>query len=174
MTKITPYSLSHLFDASPADIEGVLDAAFGQDRRKRTAYQVRRGMDWMTQLSFMAANDDGMIIGLVQCWPVALYADDGGAHDLIMVGPVAVHPDYQGRGIGICLMDRTIAEAQTSAFANTPMMMIGDYDYYKRWHFNAAMTGQWRLNGPFDPARLLARGAERFGGALAGEIGPRR
>ena len=171
---IDQFTLAPLSDAVPSDIEGLLDAAFGPDRHLRTAYRVRRGMAWMPELSFMASDADGAIIGLIQCWPVALFGDDGAAHDLVMVGPVAVHPDHQGKGIGIALMNQAMAAADYGPLCDTPMMMIGDYDYYRRWDFDAALTDGWRMDGPFEKARLLARGAGKLGAAVAGEVAARR
>jgi predicted N-acetyltransferase YhbS len=44
------------------------------------------------------ADDDDMLAGTIQCWPVALN-DAAGAHPMIMVGPVAVMPALQGKGM---------------------------------------------------------------------------
>ena len=52
-----------------------------------------------------------------------------------------------------------------------PLMLIGDPEYYGRFFgFTAARTGAWRLPGPFEQRRLLARGDGVPDGA--GEIGP--
>lgn len=168
------FNLAPLSDAAPCDIETLLDAAFGPDRHLRTAYRVRHGMDWMAELSFMAADASGTLIGLIQCWPVRLYGDNDAAYDLIMVGPVAVHPEYQGKGIGIALMDKAMTAADGGPLCDTPMVMIGDYEYYRRWQFDAALTAGWRMDGPFEQARLLARGAKKLGPKVSGEVAPRR
>ncbi len=154
----------------------LLDAAFGTDRFGRTAYAIRRGMAWLTNLSFAALDeaDGGRLVGLVQSWPVSLLEGEGAQTPLIMVGPVAVLPARQRGGIGLALMDGLIA-AISGAAADQPLMMIGDAPYYGRWGFSADGTGAWRTPGPVDPARLLARPAPD-GGALpvAGMLGPRR
>jgi predicted N-acetyltransferase YhbS len=167
------FALSPLSYVPNSAIESLLDAAFGTDRHSRTAYQLRTGVAWIPALSFAAHGRDGGLLGLVQCWPVMLACDDGAHHDLIMVGPVAVHPDAQGRGIGLALMDQTMAVAAEN-YPLTPMMMIGDYDYYRRWDFDAKSTQGWRLNGPFAPDRLLMRNAGVLSGGVAGEVAPRR
>ncbi len=139
----------------PADqVDALLDAAFGPERRGRTAYRVRAGTDAIADLSY-ALLVDGRLIGSIQCWPVQLTGDDGSVAPLVMVGPVAVAPDRQGEGIGRALMARAIAAAGPDA----PLMLIGDPEYYGRFGFSADRTGGWRLPGPYEQRRLLAMGA---------------
>ena len=157
-------------------IDAVLDAAFGPDRRGRTAYAVRRGMAWLTDLSYAAINDGtGAMSGLLQSWPVALRGSSGIQIPLVMVGPVAVLPARQGEGGGRLLMDRLIADVDR--MSGDPLVMIGDPEYYGRfWGFSADYTGKWEVPGPVDRARLLARFTGREGRSLpvAGMLGPRR
>ena len=166
------FALSPLTQVPETAIEALLDAAFGVDRHNRTAYRVRAGMTWKPKLSFAAHGPDGVLLGLIQCWPVMLAIDNGAQHNLIMVGPVAVHPDAQRHGIGSALMDKAMA-ASSKDYPETPMMMIGDYDYYRRWGFSAEGTQFWRLNGPFDPSRLLMRNANDVVADVSGEVVPR-
>ena len=154
------------------EVEAILDAAFGADRRGRTAYRLRAGMDAIPALSFAVAVD-GLVAGTVQCWPVAHGGDDGAVTPLVMVGPVAVRPEAQQRGLGRRLMGAVMQAAPIHA--DGALMMIGDPEYYGRFFgFSAAPTGAWRLPGPVDARRVLAAPV----GALAvpagpGEIGPR-
>ena len=139
----------------PADqVDALLDAAFGPERRGRTAYRVRAGTDAIDELSFALLADE-RLIGSIQCWPVQLTGADGSVAPLVMVGPVAVAPDRQGEGIGRALMARAIAAAGPDA----PLMLIGDPEYYGRFGFSADRTGAWRLPGPYEQRRLLAMGA---------------
>jgi predicted N-acetyltransferase YhbS len=139
----------------PALVEALLDRAFEPERHNRTAYKVRAGMDWLPALSFAALDEHGLLVGTIQCWPVALTDPAGRAHPMIMVGPVAVLPEHQGEGYGKALM--TASLAALSPQAPLPQVMIGDPEYYGRWGFGNAHTGGWTLPGPFEPHRLLAR-----------------
>lgn len=157
---------------APSEIECLLDLAFGADRRQRTAYRLREGMDVIPDLSF-AAIQDGQLLGSIQCWPVQLTANDGSMTPLILVGPVAVHPDHQREGIGRRLMAEMLSRAD--AAGSDPMMLIGDAIYYDRFFgFSASHTGGWTLPGPVDRDRLLAR--LRPGQSVPGQamLGPRR
>lgn len=159
-------------DIAPQAVEDILDAAFGSDRFGRTAYRIRAGTDAVPALSF-ALVEAGVLIGTIQCWPVAHRAADGSATPLVMVGPVAVRPDVQRGGHGRVLMAHMLAAAETQA--DGALMMIGDPEYYGRFFgFDADATGDWDLPGPFEQRRLLARAVN--GHALptgAGMIGPR-
>jgi predicted N-acetyltransferase YhbS len=137
-----------------AAIETLLDAAFGADRITRTAYQMRRGVSFIPALSFAAIDGDALL-GTIQCWPVAL--DDGAnACPLVLVGPVAVAPDAQGRGVGKALMQIMLAAADAQRYA--ALVMIGDPEYYGRFFgFVADQTGGWDVPGPVERSRLLAR-----------------
>ena len=146
-------------DTVPADpVEALLDRAFGPDRHERTAYRVRGQASPIAALSF-AALDDGRLVGSIQCWPVALTADDGRVYPLVMIGPVAVDPARQQDGIGRALMAQALRAAADTA-SDAAMMLIGDPEYYARFFgFSADRTAGWRLPGPVEPRRLLARGA---------------
>ncbi|MCW1403625.1 N-acetyltransferase [Novosphingobium sp. MW5] len=149
-------NLIPLADVSPDLVEQVLDIAFEPERRQRTAYKVREGTDWLPGLSFAALDEDDMLAGTIQCWPVALTDEAGRRHPMIMVGPVAVLPEHQGRGYGKALM--TAALAAIDPRAPLPQVMIGDPEYYGRfWGFTNERTGGWDLPGPFEQRRLLVR-----------------
>lgn len=164
--------IRELAGAGDAAIAGLLDAAFGPDRHGRTAYRIRLGMAWVTDLSFAAVDSDDRLIGALQSWPVALHGPDGTQTPLVMVGPVAVAPEAQRHGIGRALMDRLIETVD--AHPRDPLVMIGDPEYYGRfWGFTADATGEWQAPGPVERHRLLTRA--RAGTLLpqAGMLGPR-
>jgi len=154
-------------DAVPAEVEALLDAAFGRDRHKRTAYRLREGLQPIAGLSF-AAIADGRLVGTLQSWPIAL-SGAAGTVPLTLVGPVAVHPDSQNRGIGHALMN-----ALLMADAVSPMVLIGDTPYYGRFGFAASADRQWTLPGPFEPNRLLVRESADRRLPLTGALGARR
>jgi predicted N-acetyltransferase YhbS len=155
----------------PAMVEELLDRAFGSDRHGRTAYAIREGTDWLPALSFAALDEEGLLAGTIQAWPVALTDAQGRAHPLIMVGPVAILPALQGAGYGCMLM-----AAQADAMrpdAPLPQVLIGDAPYYGRFSFTEAPRG-WRCPGPWQPERLLVRGADPAELPPEGMLGPWR
>jgi predicted N-acetyltransferase YhbS len=176
VTGQTSIAIERLAGTADTAIAGLLDAAFGPDRHGRTAYRIRRGMAWLTDLSFAARDDAGALIGVLQSWPVALETPDGEQAPLVMVGPVAVLPDQQRHGIGRLLMDRLVAAADAMPLAaQLPLVMIGDPEYYGRfWGFSADATAGWDVPGPVERRRLLARFPHGAGAPAEGILGPRR
>ncbi|MEZ5744175.1 MAG: N-acetyltransferase [Sphingomonadaceae bacterium] len=166
-------TLIPLDSVDPVLVEELLDRAFGEDRRERTAYKVRDGIDWLPALSFAAIDGNDHIVGTIQCWPVALTDAQGKRHPMIMVGPVAVVPEEQSIGYGKALMAASLAAIDPSA--PLPQVMIGDPEYYGRfWDFTNAHTGGWSVPGPCEPARLLVRCANPAILPQEGMLGPWR
>ena len=162
--------LLELGEVEPDAVERLLDRAFGRDRHARTAYRLRSGVAALPQLSLAALEDDALV-GSVQCWPVSFSGDDGRDVPLVLVGPVAVAPERQRDGLGQRLMRASLAAAEAAGL-DRALMLIGDPEYYGRFFgFSAALTAGWRLPGPIERHRLLARGRDVPGGA--GTIGPR-
>lgn len=168
VTRFVPLS-----DVAPDQVEGLLDRAFGADRFGRTAYRVRAGTTPIASLSAAALTEEGALAGSIQAWPVELADDSGKRHPLIMIGPVAVEPALQQSGIGRALMRHLLhAAARSNEPGADALMLIGDPEYYGRFFgFSAERTGGWRLPGPVEARRLLARGEAVP--ALAGALGPR-
>jgi predicted N-acetyltransferase YhbS len=149
MTEPMDATLVPLSEIATEAVEHLLDLAFGADRFRRTAYLLRPSNRPLSQLCFALCYGNELI-GTVQCWPVRI-----GKCRLVLVGPVAVHPAHQGRGIGHRLMDTMLEKA--CKLGNPAMVMIGDPEYYGRFGFTADATSGWTLPGPWGPRRLLAR-----------------
>jgi len=155
---------------APVAVEQLLDRAFGADRRTRTAYRIRAGMAAIPSLSF-AGVEDGTLVGTIQCWPIRFDGDDGVAVPMVQLGPVAVEPSRQQSGIGRVLTAHALDAALAAGLADA-IVLIGDPEYYGRFFgFDAARTAKWRVPGPVERHRLLARGDGIPGGA--GMLGPR-
>lgn len=169
MRKLTANKVMHvttLSNCDSAEIENLLTAAFGTDRRGRTAYLLRAGLIAIPALSFGILNE-AKLVGSIQCWPVMLSPS---ADPLILVGPVAVSPEFQNQGIGRALMKATLDAAALRG--NVPMVMIGDPEYYERFGFTAGAAAGWTLPGPWDPQRLLVRNIHKVPLPTSGMIGP--
>ena len=141
-----------LNEVTPDKVEQLLDDAFGSNRFGRTAYLLRKRSKPIVPLSF-AIIENGEPVGSIQCWPVRV-----GDFPIVLVGPVAVTPSLQGKGIGHQLMHAMLEAA--AKIGEPVMVMIGDPEYYGRFGFSAEQTGGWSLPGPWEPRRLLARNAK--------------
>jgi predicted N-acetyltransferase YhbS len=143
-------------------IDALTAASFGPGRHAKSAWRLREGVAPEPDLGFVAV-EDGVLRGSVRFWPVAI-----GLARALLLGPLAVQTDQRGRGIGIDLMNRGIAEAKTAGWK--AMILIGDAPYYGRVGFAPIPRGRIRFPGPVDPARILGLALED--GALDALEGP--
>lgn len=148
----------------PVDIparEALLDRAFGDERFRKPSAAMRAGRLPAAGLS-LVAEDGGTVAGTVRLWHVM-----AGDRPALLLGPLAVAADAQGRGIGAALMREALARA--AAHGHGAVLLVGDAAYYERFGFSATHTGDLAMPGPTDPARFLA--VELAAGALAGAAG---
>ena len=85
----------------------------------------------------------------------------------LLLGPLAVDPGQQGRGLGAQLMRVVLARAAERGHG--AILLVGDAPYYARFGFSSALTGGLALPGPVERSRFL--GLELRAGALDGTLG---
>src|SRR5579885_52437 len=153
--------------------EALLDLALGKRRRKKSSERLRENRLPADGLSFSAKLGNGRLVGTLRLWHISA----GANRPALLLGPLAVHPAYQKRGIGSALMFEAIASAK--ARGDRAVILVGDEPYYRRFGFSNALTSGLHMPGPFERHRLLA--LELVPGALAdahglitaaGEIAP--
>jgi predicted N-acetyltransferase YhbS len=148
--------------ADVAAREALLDEAYGAVRFAKTSERLREGRLPADGLS-LVATDHGRIVGTVRLWNIAA----GPGRPAVLLGPLAVHPQYRNRGIGTTLMRRAIARARLAGHG--AILLVGDAPYYGRFGFSAAATGDLWMPGRFERDRLLAFALKP--GALEGARG---
>lgn len=152
-----------LAEIAPSAIETLLDAAFEPGRKQRTSYRIRGNTPWLPALSFAARDAQGRFCGQIQCTRVGL-TSDGVVHALTFIGPLAVLPSHQGRGVGRALMGAVMAAAERRQPDTNAFAVIGDPGFFARlFGFDAALTTGWEGPGPVERQRLLAK-VSRAGG----------
>ena len=129
-------------------IETVLDMAFGLDRLTKTSYRLREGSAPRDGLSHVAMSE-GQIIGTIQFWPIII----GNTHSALLLGPLAVLPEFQNAGVGLALIDKGLDAARTDGHAI--VVLVGDEPYYAKAGFKRFEDDAVSMPGPFDPERLL-------------------
>lgn len=142
--------------------EALLDRALGTGRLLKPSECLRRGRNPADGLALVARFDDS-IVGSVRLWHVAA----GEARPALLLGPLAVDPDWQGQGIGSALMETAIASA--AARGHAAILLVGDAPYYGRFGFAAEHTLSLTMPLPVLCRRFL--GLELQPAALAGAIG---
>jgi predicted N-acetyltransferase YhbS len=142
----------HIRQEKPSEAaarEALLDAAYGPVRFTKPSQRLRAGRAPTQGLSFVAAEDDGQVIGSVRLWEVAVGSD----RTALLLGPLAVHPDHRQQGIGGALMRHAMRIAGKRGHA--AVLLVGEPAYYGRFGFSSEKTGKLWLPGLEDRSRLL-------------------
>jgi len=136
----------------PTDLEavGALHAhVFGPGRFARTAYRVREGMPPISPFCSGAFLGDRLIASL-RLSAISI----GGTVPHLLLGPLAVAPEFSGQGYGRALVTECLASAQATRIGL--VVLVGDRSYYDRFAFLPVPPGQITFPGPVNPARILA------------------
>lgn len=147
--------------AHAAEIEALLNRAFGPGRFAKVSERVREFADFAPDLSFCAL-EAGKVVGVVRMWRVAV-----GDQPVVFLGPLAVEESERRHGLGAQLVERACDAAQ--AAGEPAVVLVGDLPYFQRVGF--AIAPDVTLPGPVDARRVLSRS---FGEAvLNGPVQPR-
>ena len=146
-----------------AAIEDLLDRAFGPDRLARPSYRLRRGVDAVAALGFVARHG-GRVVATIRFWPVVI----GGTARALLLGPLAVDEAYRRRAIASSLIARGLGEAQDAGHHRI-VAAVGDLGLFGRFGFIAAAPLGLIMPGLADSGRLLA--CALVPGALDGVAG---
>ncbi len=145
--------------------EALLDAAFGPARRAKASYRLREGSRAVPGLRFSAfERETGRLAAVLSFWPLRVAPRGERA---LLLGPLAVHPDFQNGGLGGALLRHGLEAAR--AQGHGLVFLVGDAPYYARYGFRQVPAGRVILPGPFDAARLMF--LELKDGAFAGVEG---
>lgn len=160
---MSPHVVTRTADETDLAAIGRLHAdVFGPGRFTRTAYRVREGAPQVSPFCRVALVGD-RIIAALRFTAIRV----GTIDKALLLGPLAVDPEFKGQGYGRQLVAEGVAAARAAGIAL--IVLVGDEPYYGKFGFVPVPVGQIRLPGPVDPARLLA--AELAPGALAAAHG---
>jgi putative acetyltransferase len=166
----------------PADadaVAGVLTAAFGTDQVARLVDLIRTSPYREPDLGFVATTGDGLIVGYVLFSRAPLRgaasadrASPGGNRsdvEVMMLSPLAVHPDAQRRGIGGALVRHGLAALDAR---REPLVVLeGAPAYYRRFGFERASEhGILRPSDRIPEAAFQVRRLDAYDPALTGTI----
>lgn len=79
------------------------------------AHQMRTHKDFVDELN-MVAEIDGKIVGSIMYTSGKLICEDGTIKKCLSFGPLAVHPDYQRKGISKALIETTLESAKNMRY----------------------------------------------------------
>ena len=131
-------------------IENLLDLVFSPSRINLSSYSLRKKVPKVKTLCFVAKDTDGTIIGVIRYWPVLI----GEKKQIsLLIGPIAIHPTFQGEGLGAYLINHSIKISKKYGWKRA--ILIGDIGYYKSFGFFKQNENNIEFPPPTDSKRIL-------------------
>ncbi len=148
-----------------AQVYEVNRLAFGGEEEGRLVEAMRRTPGHIPELSLVAEHG-GRIIGHILLSPIVIETADGPVPTLSLA-PMAVHPDFQRRGVGSALVQAGLEAARR--LGHKSVVVLGRAEYYPRFGFVPARPRgiEPPLEVPDEAFMLI----ELVPGALAGVHG---
>lgn len=155
----TDFSIRPEFPGDAEAIGQLIDRAFADDPHSNGSeagiVEALRNSGALT-VSLVATTEDsvksGTVVGHVAFSPVQI---SDGSNNWFGLGPVAVEPEFQSRGIGRALIQKGLAMLQELGAAGC--VVLGEPSYYGRFGFTASQ--KCILNGvPPEYFQILAFG----------------
>ena len=132
-------------------VEDLLNYVFSPSRFHLSSYSLRKGVQKIDSLCFVAKRETGDVLGVVRQWPIIVGNDPKNIS--LLTGPVAVHPIVQGEGIGSALINLSLGSSKQQGWKRA--VLIGDYGYYKNFGFYQQLEQKVIFPSPTDPKRVL-------------------
>jgi len=138
-----------------AEIEALLDAAFGPKRHQKSSSVLRENNPALHELSAVL-RCEGRVAATVRFTPVHVHDPLFDMHrDALLLGPLAVHPDMQSAGMGTALMNHALDSVDMLGFER--VLLVGDVSFYTRFGFEPVLPRIITMPGGQDASRLLLR-----------------
>lgn len=104
--------------------------------------ELRNDECFIKELAYVIEKDN-KIIGHINYSKGIINFDDGTCHDALVLGPISIDKDYQGRGYGSKLINYTLSLMDDVPF----VFVVGDENYYSRFGFESASKYNLFLEG---------------------------
>lgn len=142
------YNLEEETEADWWEVEALYDLCFAPGRTALSSYRLRDGVPTVAALCLVLRDVDGTLAAVIRYWPALV-----GSHDILLLGPIAVHPTRQSEGLGGLLINESLALARRIGWER--VLLVGDAPYYSRFGF-ARLTGVV-MPPPTNPDRVLGK-----------------
>jgi putative acetyltransferase len=150
---------------TPTDLRAIREIneqAFGQKLEADLVDAIRASDRFVPELSLVAEDGDELV-GHV----LLSYVDlEPGSHQILQLGPLAVRPPQQRRGVGTALMIEALRLAEKRG---EPMVMIeGNPAYYGRFGFRRSLELGIEPPPRVEPKYFMVRTLRAYDAALRG------
>lgn len=118
------------------------------------AHNMRGHKDFVDELNMVAEIND-KIVGSIMYTIGKLIAEDGTVKDCLSFGPIAVHPEYQRKGIGKALIEATIKKAKELGYES--IVIFGHPSNYVSMGFVSCIKMNVCVGEGYFPTAMLVR-----------------
>ena len=132
------------------EVEQLLDLVFTPRRRLLSSYKLRRSTNKVNKLSYVIKDNSNNVVGSIRFWNIKIV---GNISRGLLLGPLAIHPIYQGEGLGEKLVLNGIDQARADKW--NWVVLVGDAGYYSKFGFSKYLTYGISIGDGFDNERLL-------------------
>ncbi len=134
-------------------VETLVSLSFPDEHAGRAVWKLRPGKP-ICDLC-LVASDYRNIVGSLRFWEITV-----AGRSQLLLGPLAILPEVQGRGFGRALVSDGLRRAEQMRQWSF-VFLSGEPAYYKRFGFEEAETGRFIWPGPISPNKLLTRSLNR-------------
>ncbi len=125
-------------------IKEINDRAFEQEDEGILINKLRKKDQFIPELSLVAEADE-TVVGHILFYPVIINSAHQ-KHTTLSLGPMAVLPEYQKKGIGGKLINKGLIRAKDLGFRS--VIVVGHPEYYPKFGFTKA--SKWSIKVPFE------------------------
>jgi putative acetyltransferase len=153
--------------ADYAAISDVIRLAFGREDEAQLVKNLRQTPNFIPELS-LVATEDGQIVGHILFSEATIETPDG-LKVILILAPLAVHPDHQNQATGSHLVRHGLEACRSLGYG--AVVVLGHADYYQRFGFSPAIEKGIKL--PFqapESAFMLIELSPRFVENLSGVV----
>src|SRR5699024_3295995 len=109
--------------------------------------RIRQSDVFIPELSLVAVDKDkNEILGHILLSKVLIGNGDNQKVKSLALAPVSVLPDYQNKGIGKFLIEKSLKEAKELGFQS--VIVLGHPEYYPKFGFRKSSL--WQIKAPFE------------------------
>lgn len=127
-----------------ATVEQIHTLAFAGEREAKVVARARHSLQFIPELSLVAVAE-GRPIGHILFSQVGLQDDQGVMRKVMVLGPLAIHPDFQSRGAGKRLIEEGLSTLEAM---KVPLVLVrGHAHYYPKFGFVPSV--QMDIRPPF-------------------------